>query len=588
MPIGHKRATIKSLESPAGKNEDASPGKAISYPPRKGILRLMKSDQDLYKRLRDLPKGQLWQSEVPRFDAASPRERMQGVALIRALGSIFSRFGTEEEKEAVRRWLMALLKDPQEKIRRYAMAALPKMGGDDGAEAQMLSLLKENGGEREKRHLGRALEKIGGSATLSFMAQEESLPELTQQKVQAAIARRENPGTVEIDALLPGKPGMQVNLRCRRGLEKILREEAAEQLDPGIFRLGQVRPGCVTLTPLRPFSLAMLYELRCFATVGIRLGLIENSSGSVWEEALAGCIASPTARKIMRAATHGAPRYRLDFLARGHQRAAIRNVVQQAHALAPELLNDARQAPWSVDVVPVGGGPRKQRDVIVELRPRLYPDPRLGYRQDDIAAASHPPLAACMARLAAQASPESEEPRQVVWDPFCGSGLELIERSILGGVRAVQGTDLDPVAIGIARANFEAADLEHVSGTFTHCDFRDAEKLAGIAPGSITLVMTNPPLGRRIRVKDLRGLIADLLLAASKALESGGLLIFTNPLRDGPSSPSLKLEYRQAVDLGGFDCQLEMYRKRAAQKDGKIGPQISRSKICAAKSRTQP
>ena len=89
-------------------------------------------------------------------------------------------------------------------------------------------------------------------------------------------------------------------------------------------------------------------------------------------------------------------------------------------------------------------------------------------------------------------------------------------------------------------------------------------------------------------MKDLRGLIADLLLAASKALESGGLLIFTNPLRDGPSSPSLKLEYRQAVDLGGFDCQLEMYRKRAAQKDGKIGPQISRSKICAAKSRTQP
>ena len=52
----------------------------------------MKSDQDLYKRLCDLPKGQLWNSEVPRFDAASPRERMQGVALIRALGTIFSRF----------------------------------------------------------------------------------------------------------------------------------------------------------------------------------------------------------------------------------------------------------------------------------------------------------------------------------------------------------------------------------------------------------------------------------------------------------------------------------------------------------------
>jgi 23S rRNA G2445 N2-methylase RlmL len=530
----------------------------------------MKSDQELYKRLCDLPKGQLWKSEVPRFDAASPRERMQGVALIRALGTIFSRFGTDEEKAAVRGWLTTLLKDPQEKIRRYAMAALPKIGGDESVEAQMLRLFKENGGEREKRHLGRALEKIGGSATLSFIAQGESLPELTQQKVQAAIARRENPGTVELEALLPGKPGMQINLRCRRGLEKIVREEAEEQLDPNIFRLGQVRPGCVTLTPLRPFSLSMLYELRCFATVGIRLGLIENSSGSEWEDALAGCIASPTARKIMRAATDGVPRYRLDFPARGHQRGAIRNVVQQAHALAPELLNDARQAPWSVDVIPVGSGPRKQRDVIVELRPRLYPDPRLGYRQDDIAAASHPPLAACMARLAKQASPDSEEPRQVVWDPFCGSGLELIERSMLGGVLAVHGTDLDPAAIGIARANFEAAALENVSGNFTQCDFRDAEQRAGFAPGSITLVITNPPLGRRVRVKDMRGLIADLLLAASKALEPGGLLIFTNPLRDGPSSPSLKLEYRQTVDLGGFDCQLEMYRKRMARRDGKI------------------
>ena len=530
----------------------------------------MKSDQDLYKRLCDLPKGQLWNVEVPRFDAASPRERMQGVALIRALGTIFARFGTDEEKAAVRAWLTALLKDPQEKIRRYAMAALPKIGADENAEAQMLNLLKENAGERERRHLGRALEKIGGNATLSFVAQGESLPQLTQQKVQASIARRENPGAMELETLLPGKSGMQINLRCRRGLEKIVSEEAGEQLDPNIFRLGQVRPGCVTLTPLKPFSLAMLYELRCFATVGIRIGLIENSSGSEWEDALARCIASPTARKTMLAATDGVPRYRVDFPARGHQRGAIRNVVQQAHALAPELLNDARRALWSVDVIPVGSGPKKQRGALIELRPRLYPDPRLGYRQDDIPAASHPPLAACMARLAVQASPHTEEPRQVVWDPFCGSGLEVIERSMLGGVLAVHGTDLDPAAIAIARANFEAAGLENISAIFTPCDFRDAEKAAGIAPGSITLVITNPPLGRRVRVKDMRGLIADLLLAASKTLEPDGLLIFTNPLRDGPSSPSLKLEYRQTVDLGGFDCQLEMYRKRVARKAGQI------------------
>lgn len=33
-------------------------------------------------------------------------------------------------------------------------------------------------------------------------------------------------------------------------------------------------------------------------------------------------------------------------------------------------------------------------------------------------------------------------------------------------------------------------------------------------------------------------------------MRSWGLLVFTNPLRDGPVSPLLKLEYCQTVDLG--------------------------------------
>ena len=65
----------------------------------------MKSDQDLYKQLRDLPKERLWSEEVVRFNAASPRERMDRVAVIRAVGMIFGRFGTEDEKRTVRGWL---------------------------------------------------------------------------------------------------------------------------------------------------------------------------------------------------------------------------------------------------------------------------------------------------------------------------------------------------------------------------------------------------------------------------------------------------------------------------------------------------
>ncbi len=514
----------------------------------------MKSDQDLYKKLRDLPKEKLWDDEVARFNTAAPRERMERVAVIRAVGTVFFRFGTAEEKSAVRAWLTALLADPQEKIRRYAMTALPKIGASAEAEEQMISLLKASGPERERHHLGRALEKVGGVATLALAGDDLSC--VTEQKVKAAVLRKENPGSIQLEALLPANAGMRIFLRCRRGLEGIVREEIEEKLDDGIFKIGEVRPGCVTLTPRRSFSLEMLYELRCFGTVGFSLGLIQNGDGEQWIEALAQAIASPRTRSIMLAATEGTARYRLDFPARGHQRGAIRQVVERAYAKAPEILNDARQALWSVDVIPVGV---LGSQASVELRPRLYPDPRLGYRQDDIAAASHPPLAAAMARLAAKAA--FGRKAQVIWDPFCGSALELIERALLGGVGVAYGTDLDARALEVARANFSAAALSTTEANLILSDFRDVFRDQLIKEGSISLIISNPPLGRRVRVKDLRGLFGDFYATASRALKPDGLLIFANPLQMGPNDPSLKLEYSQTVDLGGFNCQLEMYRK---------------------------
>ena len=517
----------------------------------------MKSDQDLYKRLRELPKEELWSKEVSRFDIASPRDRMEKVAVIRAVAMIYSRFGTAQEKSVVREWLMRLLHDPQEKIRRYAMAALPKIGAGEVAEVQMLALLRASE-EREKRHLGRALEKVGGSATLAALKMGMSLPGVTEQKVKAALLRKESPSVVRMKALLPVEPLEKIFLRCRRGLDKIVRKEVEELLPKEIFALVGVQPGCVTLMPLKPFSLALLYMLRCFATVGFSLGTVRDGDAQ-WMEKIARAIGSERTRTIMLTATEGAARYRLDFLGRGHQRGAVRQVVDRAYALCSEILNDAREAPWSIDVIPVGlGGPlaAAARESSLELRPRLYPDPRLFYRKDDIAAASHPPLAACMARLA------SEPDQKTIWDPFCGSGLELIERSLLGGVKHVYGTDLDPKAIEVARVNFAAAQMDSTRSEFTCCDFRDAPREAGIQPGSVSLIITNPPLGRRVRVKDMQGLFADLYAASGRALRSGGRLIFVNPLRSGPSERFFKLEYRQSVDLGGFNCRLELYRKR--------------------------
>jgi tRNA G10 N-methylase Trm11 len=125
---------------------------------------------------------------------------------------------------------------------------------------------------------------------------------------------------------------------------------------------------------------------------------------------------------------------------------------------------------------------------------------------------------------------------------------------------------LDPKAIAIAQANVSAAALSDINSIFTESDFRDALRPghpAGIRRGGVSLIITNPPLGRRVRVKDLQGLFDDLYDAASVALKPGGRLVFANPLRTGPTDPKMKLEYRQAIDMGGFECRLEMYRKQS-------------------------
>ena len=309
-----------------------------------------------------------------------------------------------------------------------------------------------------------------------------------------------------------------------------------------------MRPGLVVLTPLAAFSLSDLYQLRCFGTLGLVLGTAGRSSDGEVVAPLAAVITSPLAQELLKTFTEGSLRYRLDFVGKGHQRSTVRELANRAYALCPEILNDARSAPWTIAIHPVGHG------YSVELSPKMS-DPRFAYRQDDVPAASHPPLAACMARLAGVVE------NDVVWDPFCGSGLELIERSLLGGVQRIYGTDRSAEAIAIAGQNLAAAELSAIPAQLTACDFRDFASIEGVKPRSVSLVITNPPLGKRIPIPNLRGLILDLFEAAATALKSGGRLVLVNPFWLEAPHPLMKLESRTLVDIGGFNCRLEKYLK---------------------------
>jgi 23S rRNA G2445 N2-methylase RlmL len=495
--------------------------------------------KELYKQLRLLTWEELWMDYVPRFNDTDQASRSQNAGLVRAVGVVFLESGPPSQKNDVAIWLRSLLDDSDEKIRRYAMAALPKIGATSADEVALIEILhKSNPPEREKRYLTRALDKIGGKATLKLA---EQLPAQTALKVKANMARAESHSEILCDETVPIFAGLRIHLRCRRGLEKFVRQELeTSQQASQFFEFMDSRPGLVELAPRRAFRLSNLLSLRCFGTLAFVLGTIPKPDARQIAELIT---ASPI-QSVFQKLTKGVTRYRLDFPSLGHQRGLVRDIANHAYAICPDILNDARSAPWAVEVHP------HDKHFSVELRPRLSPDPRFSYRRLDVPAASHPPLAACMARLAGNSG------RDVVWDPFCGSGLELIERGLLGGVLNLLGSDQSAGAIDISKSNLAASGIR-VEASFFHGDFRNA----GVAPNSISQMISNPPMGRRVPISNIVGLIGDFFETASRVLQSRGVLVFANPLSYSLSNPCLKLDTRQRIDLGGFDVHLERYLK---------------------------
>lgn len=508
----------------------------------------MKADNELYRRLRGKSVAALWAEDVAAFDRMAEPERTRHAAVIRAVGVVLADRGAPEERARAVAWLNALLGDASEKVRRYAMAALPKLGEDIVAESRLLGILASPAGDRERRNAIDALGRIGGEATLRAARNDPGALPLPLGRLEARVARKTDPGSLQFESPLQRVAGLRIHLRCREGLESILAEEVRSLL-AGKLAVQSAAPGCVVTDALAPFTLSDLLRLRCVAHLAFALGEVRARDRAEATRLLAQRIASPRLRDLASAFNAGAFRYRLELDASLGNAEMTRQVAAEAHRIDPSALNDPREAPWSVDVLPTRAGAG------VELRPRLVPDPRFAYRVGEVAAGSHPPLAAAMARLAGAFQGE------VAWDPFCGGGVELVERARLGGVDRVIGTDLSESAIGVARRNFEAAAVPGVRSSFIQADFRSHARIPELAATGVTLVITNPPMGRRVPVPDLRGLIADLFRSAAEVLRPGGRLVFPNPVRIEPEPGTLRLVSRGRVDLGGFACRLEVWRK---------------------------
>src|SRR5262249_50568407 len=185
----------------------------------------------------------------------------------------------------------------------------------------------------------------------------------------------------------------------------------------------------------------------------------------------AGAVA--VAAPLLATLTRGPVRYRIAFAGGGHKRALVHQIAARAAEIAPGPTNDPTGSTWEA-LIDEGAGE-------VFLVPRRLEDPRFAYRRRDVPAASHPTIAAALARVA------GARPDDVVWDPFCGAGTELVERAFLGPFRALLGSDVSPDALAAAAGNLPAAG---VAAQLGRADARVPR------PAAAPRLSTNPPLPR--------------------------------------------------------------------------------------------
>lgn len=477
-----------------------------------------------------------------------------------------------------------------EQVQRLRAALLRRLQGSDAAAPADVRAWAEALGKLPLPSVNDPAAEAVADDTLQALQRLQARP--WPQVVAAAIAmaltryqrdaiRRDvqpSAPAIALDAPLPDDT--QLVLRCRAGLLPALRHELRER---GLLR-GSLIAAEDPADTLRSFSpqtsgraarlvlrsgqpLSHWLSARLFSSLSFALpvsrpalsALAEArlSAESVYSHVVA-ALTHPSTQALLQRLSVGVPRYRLDVqVALGPgTRGLIERIARAVQQAAPSLHNDPIASPWQVEVSGSTIG-----DLRVELVPRALQtdDPRFAYRLRDVPAASHPPLAAAMARLLAAG------PQAVVWDPFVGSGSELIEVARLGRGPRLWGSDLDEQALAVARENAREAGVPTAQ-----LSLRRADALTDSPPG-VTHIVTNPPMGRRTRPGHLAEFLSEFIAHAAHVLPAGGRLVWISPqpnlsLARGREQ-GLILNSARPIDLNGFWGQLEVWDGRSTPVD---------------------
>lgn len=484
-----------------------------------------------------------------RFPAAGPPLRARLCELIATVGA-------DTGDEEVGAWLLACLADPEGATRRRAAAQLGKhaevwASTKHAVEPALLGAWEATRDPADRRALAEALGKQGGAASQRSLAHlhdprsaADALLGQRTARAQRQIEQRtlrHTPTRLRLEAALPAHT--PVLLHVRAGLEPVLLEELAAL--PLRAPPRQVGPGRVRVHAER---LADLYRARTFLHLGFPLPPMQGDPVAAVGEALT----ADATGVLLRTLTEGPVRYRLDWGRTALGRTATQAVARQVQQQIPWLVNDATQAPWEV-VVHLAG-----ERVHVELWPRRSEgrsvDDRFAYRRVTMPASSHPTVAAALVRVA------GHRDHDVVWDPFAGTGVELVERGLAGAYRCLYGSDLDPEAVDACRRNLAAAGL-------AEAEVVQADARRYTPPRPPTLIITNPPFGQRVVVHEGVGdLLAAVFSHAARCLAPRGRMVFVTPrvsvTARALSEAGLVRLRHLPVDLGGFAAHLELWEKR--------------------------
>jgi precorrin-6B methylase 2 len=482
-----------------------------------------------------------WSRLKERFEEATDRARVR-------LCDLAGRIAAVENTEAIRAWLEERLADDTPAVRRRAARSLGKIAAA-ASEARLIEQLRKEAAAAERKAIVDALGKLGGprsrAAIAPLLEEPGELGRIAREATERLCRREARATASEIDAGAKSKRPTRVLLHVRAGLEPLLVSELPADLSAKPSGRGRVEV-------LLSGAISRLWQARTFLHFGFPLPterIREEDGDAGVEGAVVRALTGDVARGIFSTWTRGAMRWRLEWADAGHRRAATLRVARAITARCSDLVNDPREAPWEA-VVHKGPG-----RVDVELWPRGIEDPRFAWRVRTVPAASHPTIAAALARLGGAREGD------VVWDPFVGAGAELVERARLGRYEELIGTDTDPEALSAAKANLAMAKVRRVR--LVAADARSFD------PGrEVTLVITNPPMGRRARSADAR--VGELLVAvlnrAAGRLAVGGRIVWMSPVPaitlGAARELGLHVRERRRVDMGGFDVELQVFERQ--------------------------